>query len=141
VSLTTGTATGGDAQGDTLSNIENLTGSNFNDTLEGTAGNNTLAAGAGIDTVSYEQRGGVTVSLAVTAAQNTVGAGTDTISASKILRDRVLRYSHGIVGSKYDPGPGWRRRADRRGGIDTLTGGGGNDKFVYTATADSDRRI
>ena len=37
----------------TLSNIENLTGSKFDDTLEGNAGNNVLAGGAGSDTVSY----------------------------------------------------------------------------------------
>src|SRR3546814_5612601 len=33
VDLTTGTGLGGDAQGDTLSGIENLTGSNYDDTL------------------------------------------------------------------------------------------------------------
>ena len=47
----TGIGSGGDAQGDTLSNIENLTGSNFDDTLEGNAGNNVLAGGLGTDTV------------------------------------------------------------------------------------------
>ena len=53
VSLMTGTGSGGDAQGDTLTNIENLTGSNFDDTLEGNAGNNKLVGGLGTDTVSY----------------------------------------------------------------------------------------
>ena len=71
VSLATGTASGGDAQGDRLSNIENLTGSNFNDTLEGNASNNTLAGGAGDDTVSYANAtsgtngDGVTVNLSL----------------------------------------------------------------------------
>ena len=49
----TGIGSGGDAQGDTLTNIENLTGSNFDDTLEGNASNNKLVGGLGIDTVSY----------------------------------------------------------------------------------------
>ena len=53
VSLMTGSGSGGDAQGDTLTNIENLTGSNFDDTLEGNAGNNKLVGGLGTDTVSY----------------------------------------------------------------------------------------
>ena len=35
VSLATGVGSGGDAEGDTLANIENLTGSAQNDTLEG----------------------------------------------------------------------------------------------------------
>ena len=70
VSLMTGTGSGGDAQGDTLTNIENLTGSNFDDTLEGNAGNNKLVGGLGIDTVSYAHATsgtngqGVTVNLA-----------------------------------------------------------------------------
>ena len=40
-------------EGDRLSNIENLTGSNFDDTLEGNAGNNVLAGGARHRHVSY----------------------------------------------------------------------------------------
>ena len=86
MSLAAGTASGGDAQGDTLSNIENLTGSGFTDTLEGDGGNNVLNGGAGIDTVSYEHAGAaVAVSLAITAAQNTGGAGTDTLSGFENL--------------------------------------------------------
>ena len=91
MSLVTGIGSGGDAEGDRLSNIENLTGSNFNDTLEGNAGNNMLAGGAGIDTVSYANATsgangqGVTVNLALTTAQNTVTAGTDTLSGFENL--------------------------------------------------------
>src|SRR5262249_17082034 len=40
--LQTGTGVGGDAQGDTFANIQNLTGSGFNDTLTGNAGANAL---------------------------------------------------------------------------------------------------
>ena len=78
VSLATGIGSGGDAEGDHLSNIERLIGSNFDDTLEGNAGNNKLVGGAGIDTVSYAHASGtsggvgVTVSLATTDSQNTV---------------------------------------------------------------------
>ena len=50
VSLMTGLGSGGDAQGDTLIRIENLTGSALNDTLEGNAGTNVLTGGAGADT-------------------------------------------------------------------------------------------
>jgi Ca2+-binding RTX toxin-like protein len=79
VSLATGLDSGGDAQGDTPINIENLTGSAFNDTLEGNGGNNVLVGGAGIDTLSYEHAAsGVTVSLATIAAQNT-GAATQRV--------------------------------------------------------------
>lgn len=49
VSLKVGAGIGGDAQGDTLTFIENLTGSDFADILAGNAGNNVLAGGAGDD--------------------------------------------------------------------------------------------
>jgi Ca2+-binding RTX toxin-like protein len=81
VSPMTGLGSGGDAEGDTLATIENLTGSNQNDTLEGNGGANVLAGGLGIDTVSYEHAAtGVTVKLATTSSQNTIGAGSDTLS-------------------------------------------------------------
>ena len=51
---------------DTLTNIENLTGSAFDDTLAGNAGDNILDGGDGTDTVSYAgAAGAVTVSLAL----------------------------------------------------------------------------
>jgi len=49
VNLAAGTNTGGDAQGDILTSIENLTGSAFDDTLVGDAGNNILTGGDGDD--------------------------------------------------------------------------------------------
>ncbi|TSD84456.1 hypothetical protein FFK22_032535 [Mycobacterium sp. KBS0706] len=52
VDLTAGTGTGGHAEGDTLSNIENLGGSRFNDTLSGNAGANAINGGGGDDTVA-----------------------------------------------------------------------------------------
>jgi Ca2+-binding RTX toxin-like protein len=49
VSLLTNLGSGGDAQGDVLSSIENLVGSGFDDTLTGNASANNLAGGAGND--------------------------------------------------------------------------------------------
>ncbi len=49
VNLLTGTGTGGDAQGDTLTGIENLQGSNQNDTLTGDGNANVLTGGGGAD--------------------------------------------------------------------------------------------
>ncbi|QDO96735.1 hypothetical protein FNB15_05335 [Ferrovibrio terrae] len=51
VNLATGTSSGGDAAGDVLSGIENVTGSAFADTLTGGAGANQLSGGAGNDTL------------------------------------------------------------------------------------------
>src|SRR5205814_505215 len=64
VSLATGLGQGGDAEGDTLTGFENLTGSAFNDILAGDSGSNILTGGAGTDTVSYANAtAAVTVSL------------------------------------------------------------------------------
>lgn len=51
VDLTRATQQGGDAQGDTLTSIENLIGSAFDDRLEGGANNNTLEGGGGRDEI------------------------------------------------------------------------------------------
>ena len=84
VSLMRATGSGGDAEGDTLSGIENLTGSDLNDVLEGNGGTNVLTGGLGIDTVTYAAAAaGVTVSLALATAQNTGGAGIDTLPTSR----------------------------------------------------------
>src|SRR5262249_17543151 len=83
VSLVAGAGNnGGGAQGDVLSNIQNLPGSHFNDTLTGNSGNNkfwglsgadTINGGAGTDTASYVySTEGVVVSLAA-GASNTGG--------------------------------------------------------------------
>ena len=72
ISLATGAGagTGGHADGDTLSNIENITGSAHDDTLTGNDENNILIGGGGNDTITT---GG---------GNNTVtaGAGDDTIN-------------------------------------------------------------
>src|SRR5450830_710665 len=65
VDLTTGLGTGGDAQGDVLSNIQNLIGSAYNDTFVANNKVNNLDGGSGgSDTVSYAtSTSGVTVNL------------------------------------------------------------------------------
>src|SRR5205085_2040915 len=121
--------------GDTFISIENLVGSAFDDTLEGDANNNALNGGSGIDTASYEHAtAGVTVSLAITAAQNTIGSGIDTLTGIENLTgslfDDVLTGSssnnvlNGLDGNDVLNGGN---------GADTLVGGSGADSFVFTA--------
>jgi len=51
VDLDAGTGAGGDAQGDILSGIENLSGSSYDDVLAGDFRNNSLSGGSGDDTL------------------------------------------------------------------------------------------
>jgi Ca2+-binding RTX toxin-like protein len=142
-------ATGG-AGTDTLTNIDALIGSAFNDTLTGDGNANQLTGGAGADTLSgglgsdvllgglgndvmdggvgasdtasYLDIGAaVTVSLALTTAQNTIGAGTDTLTNFENL-----------IGSGYGDTLSGNAGANiivGGYGRDVMTGGGGNDRF------------
>jgi Ca2+-binding RTX toxin-like protein len=147
VNLATATAQNTVGAGtDTISNFENLTGSAFNDTLtgdgnanviQGLAGNDTMVGGAGTDTVTYiDATAAVTVSLATTSAQNTVGAGTDTISGFENLTgsafndtltgDGNANVLQGLAGNDLLVGGA---------GNDTLDGGTGTDTVSYAASA------
>ena len=74
INLKLGTATGGDATGDTLTSIENLIGSSKNDVLTGDDNDNILTGGLGNDALT----GGAGNDTFVIASK---GDGTDTIAA------------------------------------------------------------
>jgi Ca2+-binding RTX toxin-like protein len=119
LSLTGAQSTGGSGF-DELISIESIIGSKHNDTLQGNSGNNTINGGLGSDTVSYSNAGaGVNVSLLLTSAQNTIGAGFDT-----------LINLENLIGSSY---------ADTLTGnavSNVIIGGSGNDRLVGTSGSD-----
>jgi Ca2+-binding RTX toxin-like protein len=124
---------------DTLTNIENLTGSAFDNTLEGNGGDNVLDGGQGVDTVSYANAAsGVVVSLLLSAPQNTVGAGIDTLRSFTNLTGSA--HDDVLTGSGQDNviiGGGGDDTLIGGRGADTLTGGPGADHFVYTDATES----
>ena len=135
VNLASGTASDGFSGTDTISNVENVLGSNYNDTItgssgtnviEGGEGNDTLDGGSGTDTVSYSGATlAVTVSLANGSAQNTVGAGTDTLSGFENLSGSA--YNDNLTGDT-------PTNVITGGmGNDTLAGAAGDDIYVYNA--------
>src|SRR5262249_40134022 len=119
----------GGAGTDTISGFEDLIGSTYDDTLTGDSGNNiieglsgddTMSGGSGTDAANYvHAAAGVTVDLSNTSSQNTVGAGTDTISGFENL-----------IGSFYDDtltGDSGANVIFGSAGDDTIVGGTGND--------------
>ncbi len=131
VDLDLGTATGGDAEGDTLTNIENLTGSDHDDTLIGDAGANVLNGGDGADTLDggagndrIEGGGG--------GDTMTGGAGSDTFVFASGGTD-------GDIITDFTQGQDFIDLTDF-GGTDldsiSVTDDGGGNAFVYLPSGD-----
>ena len=137
-SLHTGLGSGGDAEGDTLIAIENLTGSNLDDILEGNGGTNVLNGGLGVDTLSYEHAlAAVKVSLALTTAQATGGAGSDRITGFENLSGSAFNDTlTGSVGGNVLSGLAGNDTLNGGAGADTLIGGLGNDTFIIDNSGD-----
>ena len=148
VRLWNGTGQGGDAQGDVLVNIENVTGSDQNDALIGANNvNNVLSGGGGADylnglsgtnTADYStSAGGVVVRL-----WNGTGQGGD-------AQGDVLVNIENVIGSDQNDallgannvnnvlsGGGGGDYLNGLSGDDTLIGGDGNDVLIGGAGAD-----
>ena len=100
-----------------------LRGDDGDDTLIGGLGNDLLTGGNGIDTADYSNAASlVKVTLATTAAQNTLGAGTDTLVTVENL-----------TGSAFDDqltGSTANNVLNGGAGLDSLNGGAGNDTLT-----------
>ncbi|SFI33789.1 T1SS-143 domain-containing protein/type I secretion C-terminal target domain (VC_A0849 subclass) [Pseudomonas guineae] len=125
-----------------LSGNDTLNGGNGNDILAGGAGNDALNGGAGIDTASYiDAASAVTVNLGVASAQNTGGAGTDTLSSIEnligsgfndtLIGNNSANLLFGGAGSDTLVGNGGDDILIGGLGADTMTGGSGKDTFLW----------
>ena len=144
LAITTGQNTIG-AGTDTILSSENLIGSSYNDTLTGDAlantiegglGNDILNGGLGVDTVSYaSSTAAVTVNLALTTAQNTIGAGTDTLSNfENIFASAFNDTLTGNSAANSINGGAGNDLIIGGLGADILTGGIGADTFRFLST-------
>ena len=137
VNLADGTVTGGHAEGDVLTNIENVIGSDYEDTLVGNddanrlagrAGADHLDGGGGEDWVSYlESDTGVTVNL----SDNTVAGG--------YAEGDVIVNFENVTGSGHDDvltGDAGANQLDGDRGDDLLEGRSGADRLVGGAGED-----
>lgn len=138
VNLATGTGAGGHAQGDTLSSIEHLLGSSYDDTLIGNASANNLDGGTGADTMA----GGAgndrfTVDNAGDVATEAPGQGTDIVYSSvtyKLVAGAEIEMlgtsSQGGTDALDMIGNEFAQRINGNNGGNRLYGGAGNDTLV-----------
>ena len=145
VSLASGSGSGGHANGDVLSKIENLIGGADADTLMGNeqanvlnggggadtliggAGNDTLIGGDGVDTASFINITSTTVSIVAslgtgTADGSATGDGTDVL--------RGIENLTGGAGADSLTGNEQANVLNGGAGADTLIGGAGNDTLI-----------
>ncbi len=136
-----GSASGGHATGDTLSFIEDLTGSAFGDTLIGNIGQNILRGGDGGDTLSSSNNndqvfGGNGNDLLLGGAGADVidgGADTDTVSFANAGARIVLTLSNG-AGTATGSGQG---AGDTITNVENITGSNFNDILTGDANANT----
>ncbi|MBM3616331.1 MAG: hypothetical protein FJX28_13155, partial [Alphaproteobacteria bacterium] len=146
VALTGALGLGGDAAGDSLSGIENLTGSSLNDTLtgdgaanilDGGAGNDLLQSGLGADTL----RGGIGNDTATYAAATAgVSVNLATGATGGFATGDTLDSIENLVGSGFDDtlsGDAGANLLDGGAGNDVLAGGAGADTLIGGAGLDS----
>ena len=140
VSLLTGRGWGGDAQGDSLAGIENITGSAHDDILTGAGGANALAGGSGNDAYVVDDVDDIVIEDA--------GAGTDTVYATAHVRlsanveNLVLQGSADLQAyanslSNMICGNDGSNVLDGNAGADGMLGGAGNDAYFADNAGDA----
>lgn len=102
----------GDASGDTYNNIQNLTGSAFDDILSGDGNSNILSGGAGDDTLSG-------------------GAGTDELHGGT-GNDDLTDDLAGAATISGDDGDDIIRMTSNDNQLDTIAGGNGTDTLIWS---------
>lgn len=138
------TAAQNTGNGDTLSlsNVENLTGSPFNDVLTGDAGNNVLNGGTGQDTLT----GGAGsdtyyVDSSVDLVQEALNGGTaDRVISMLTAYTLPANVEYGVIGNQLGAsltGNSLSNLLISGPGADQLTGGASSDRFVFNNLSDS----
>ena len=147
VNLTTGIGLGGDAHGDSFTNIENIIGTNstFTDFLTGNAGDNVIVGlgggdqidgGDGIDTVDYSaSTSRISVNLTTGIGLGGDAQGDSFTNIENIIgtNSTLTDFLTGNAGDNVIAGLGGGDQINGKAGDDTLIGGSGQDTFFFDA--------
>jgi Ca2+-binding RTX toxin-like protein len=147
VNVSSGAGTGGQAQGDQLSNIETLTGSSASDTLDFSGASTAVTANL-IQGTSNQKLNGSTQDLTFSGFENVVGsANDDRFVASSAANDLkggagsdTVDYSNSaavVVNLHTGEGRDNNAAGDTYSSIENLIGGAGNDTFFASEAANS----
>ena len=158
INLGTGSVSGGEATGDSLSSIENVRGSAFNDTLtgdsvgnllEGMDGDDTLTGGVGADTlnggngvdVADYSASGAAINLTMSGSSTGGDAAGDVLTSIEVVYGSVYNdtiaadnngiYMRGMAGNDSITGGTGNDMLDGGTGADTVNGGAGSDTADY----------
>ena len=114
-------------------------GDDGDDRMEGGAGDDILNGNTGRDTAIYSNAASaVVVNLAVTTAQNTVGAGNDTLnSIERLIGSNFNDSLSGSTSNNVLYGEGGNDTISAGAGSDVIYGGVGNDSLTGGAGQDS----
>ncbi|MGK9237365.1 hypothetical protein KXS07_37135, partial [Inquilinus limosus] len=146
VDLSNGSASGGDAAGDTLTGVENLIGSSRDDSLTGSSDDNLLTGGAGADTLNGGD-GIDTADYSTSSEGVSVNLFTDDLSFGDAAGDTLTNIEN-LVGSSHNDhlvgssdntvltGGDGDDRLFGNDGDDTLHGGAGRDDIGGGAGSD-----
>ncbi len=135
VNLSNNTASGGDATGDKLINIEGVVGSKFSDNLFGSTSNNIFRGGGGADTINGGTGGTDTVSYEGSAAVK-INLKTNIVSGGDASGDKLYNIDN-VIGSANNDiivGTNLSNTIDGGAGYDTLDGGLGGDTIDYASS-------
>ncbi|WP_299296037.1 calcium-binding protein [uncultured Tateyamaria sp.] len=138
VNLETGLGTGGEAEGDVLSGVENLIGSAQDDVLTGNAGNNTLEGGAGADTLDGGSGGTDTAAYDGATSGVNVNLATGINTGGDADGDVLINIDN-LRGSAFDDtltGDDASNGLSGQSGDDLIIGGAGAD--IIDGGADQD---
>jgi len=129
----------GEANGDIITGIENIRGSEFSDVLRGNAFSNDFEGGKGADTIGggggadasnyFDSDAAVQINLNIAGAQKSTGdANGDVLMGINTIRGS--HFADRLIGNNLGNG------FFGAGGDDTITGGGGDDMFEFNDTSE-----